>query len=131
VHEISIAQSIVDIAEAKARERNSRSIQLIKLRLGEFTTIVPEALEFAFEIARQGTLAEYALLEIEVVPLAVRCVVCEAVTQPAAGVRLICERCGFPLEIVSGEELQIEYIEIETEEEESLKWNESRFKPVS
>jgi hydrogenase nickel incorporation protein HypA/HybF len=100
------------------------------LRLGEFTTIVREALEFAFEIARQGTLAEYALLEIEVVPMVVRCVVCDALTQPVQAVRLICAQCGFPLEIVSGEELQIEYIEIETEEE-GLKWNESPFRQAS
>lgn len=119
MHEISIAESIVHIADAKAREQNARSIQLIKLRLGTFTTIVAEALQFAFEIARQGTLAQFARLEIESVPMIVRCVVCEELTQPVRGVCLICERCGFPLEIVSGEELRIEYIEVESQEEGS------------
>jgi hydrogenase nickel incorporation protein HypA/HybF len=113
VHEISIAESIVQIAEAKAREQNARSIQVIKLRLGTFTTIVPDALQFAFEIARQGTLSREARLDIEIVRMVVRCVVCEASTQPVCGICLICEQCGFPLEIVSGEELQIEYIEVD------------------
>src|ERR1700679_2514928 len=98
MHEISIAESIVQIAEAKAREQNARSIQVIKLHLGTFTTIVPDALQFAFEMARQGTLSRTARLEIEIVPMVVRCVVCEASTQPARGVCLICEQCGFPLE---------------------------------
>ena len=130
MHEISIAESIVHVAEASARERNSRSIQVIKLRLGEFTTIVAESLEFAFEIARQGTLAECARLDIEVVPMVVRCAVCDTRTRPIHGVRLICAECGFPMEIVSGEELQIEYIEIETEEER-VQWNESLSRQMS
>ncbi len=133
MHEISIAESIVQIAEAKAREQNARSIQVIKLRLGTFTTIVPEALQFAFEICRDGTLSRNARLEIETVQMVVRCVVCEASTRPVRGVCLICERCGFPLEIVCGEELQIEYIEVDSEKEGAL-WsqcrNESQFKPM-
>ena len=119
MHEISIAESIVRIAEAKAREQNALSIQVIKLRLGTFTTIVPDALQFAFEIARQRTLSRDALLDIEIVPMVVRCVVCKASTQPVGGICLICEQCGFPLEIVSGEELQIEYIEVDSYREGS------------
>jgi len=134
VHEISIAESIIRIAEAKAHEQNARSIQVIKLRLGTFTTIVAESLQFAFEIARRGTLSQDARLEIEIVPMVVRCVVCKASTQPSHGVCLICEQCGFPLEIVSGEELQIEYIEVDSEKEESP-WSQYRsefqFRPTS
>jgi hydrogenase nickel incorporation protein HypA/HybF len=117
MHEISIAKSIIEIAEAKAREENSRCIQTIKVRLGEFTTIVREALEFAFEVARRETLAENARLEIESVPMVVRCVECGWVTDPVRAVCLICPQCGLPLEIVSGEELPVEYIEIEPEAE--------------
>jgi len=117
MHELSIAQSIVEIAEAKAREQNYGCIQTIKIRLGEFTTIVPEALEFAFEAARRETLAENARLEIERVPMVVRCVTCGSVTDPVREVCLICPYCGLPLEIVSGEELQVEYIEVESEAE--------------
>lgn len=122
MHEISIAESIIEIAEQQARAQNARSIQIIKLRLGEFTTIVREALELAFEIARQGTLADHACLEIETVSTVVRCAVCDKATQPVAGICLICAVCGFPMEIISGEELQIEYIEVETEEE-WMRWN--------
>jgi hydrogenase nickel incorporation protein HypA/HybF len=114
MHELSIAQSIIEIAEAKAREEDSPSIQIIKIRLGEFTTIVREALEFAFEAARQETLAENARLEIEIVPMVVRCATCGVVNDPMREVSLICPQCGLPLEVVSGEELQVEYIEVES-----------------
>ena len=113
MHEISIIESILEVAEEKAREANSPSITVIRLRLGEFTAIAREALEFAFEIARLGTLAEHARLEIEVVPMVLHCVVCNVEPQPARVMSLICPQCGFPLKIVSGRELQIEFIEIE------------------
>jgi hydrogenase nickel incorporation protein HypA/HybF len=130
MHELSIVASILDIAEARAREQNSGSIQVIGIRLGEFTNIAREALEFAFEIARQGTLAEHAILEIEVVPMVIECVVCNAVTRPEGTLRLICAQCGFPLRVVSGEELEVEYIELETETER-LAWTEYQYKQMS
>ncbi len=110
-----MVESILEIAEAKAREQKAVSIQLIKLRIGEFTSIVADALEFAFDVARLGTLAEHARLEIEVVPMLVRCVVCECEFR-LAQLCLICTQCGFPLAILSGEELQIDYIEVEVAE---------------
>ena len=113
MHEISIIESILEVAEEKAREVNSPSIKVIKLRLGQFTAIAREALEFAFEVARMGTLAENARLEVEIVPMVFHCVVCDAETQPAGAMSFICQRCGFPLKIVSGKDLQIEYIEID------------------
>lgn len=129
MHEISIAESILEIAEAEARRANASAVLLIRIRLGEFTTIVREALEFAFEIARQQTIAAQAQLEIEVVPTVVECVVCHTAPHPITEVCFVCRECGFPLKIVSGEELQIEYIEVETEKEQSS-WNESQFKPA-
>ena len=113
MHEISIIESILEVAEENAREVNSSSIKAIKLRLGQFTAIAQNALEFAFEVARQGTMAEHARLEIELVPMVLHCVVCEVETQPTGGICFICQRCGFPMKIVSGKELQIEYIEID------------------
>jgi hydrogenase nickel incorporation protein HypA/HybF len=113
MHELSIATSIIEIAEAQARAHCSKSIRTIRLRLGEFTSVVREALEFSFEVARQGTLAEHATLEIETVPLVARCAKCGAVKQPAHEICLVCPGCGSPLEIVSGEELQVVYIELD------------------
>jgi hydrogenase nickel incorporation protein HypA/HybF len=115
MHEVSIAQSIIEIAEASARRVNSRCVQVIKIRLGEFTTVVREALEFAFEAARQETVAKDARLEIETVPMVLRCASCGPVTDPARELCLVCPQCGLPLEVISGEELQVDYIEVASE----------------
>lgn len=130
MHEISIAESILEIAQAEAFRRNALSVQRIKLQLGEFTTIVDEALKFAFEVVRQETIASEAVLEIETVSTIVECVICCAITIPEKTLSLVCSQCGFPLRIISGEELRIEYIEIETEDERS-QWNESLCKQMS
>jgi len=113
MHELSIIENVLEVAETKAREANSHSIEAIKLRLGQFTAIARVALEFAFEVARRGTLAENARLDIEVVPMILYCVVCDDRAQSLQPKSLICMQCGFPLKIVSGQELEIEYIEIE------------------
>jgi hydrogenase nickel incorporation protein HypA/HybF len=115
MHEISIAMSIIDIAEANARKQGASSIKLVKLRLGEFTTIVQEALEFAFEIARQDTMAAHATLAVEIVPMSVRCISCGVINNPIKDVILSCPQCGLPLEIIDGEDIQLEYIEVEME----------------
>jgi hydrogenase nickel incorporation protein HypA/HybF len=120
MHELSIIESILEAAEAKARDAKSPSIEVIKLRLGQFTAIAQVALEFAFEVARLGTLAEHARLDIEVVPMVLHCAVCDHITRPNHPMSFSCAQCGFPLNIVSGKELEIEYIEIEDPEMVSM-----------
>jgi hydrogenase nickel incorporation protein HypA/HybF len=113
LHEVTILESILEVAEDKARGENAPSITVIKIRRSEFAAIARQALEFAFEVARLGIPAEHARLEIEVVPLVLHCVVWEAGTQPPTPMSLICRRCGFPLRILYGKNLQIEYIEMD------------------
>src|SRR5690349_3956420 len=110
MHELSIAESILDIVTAEAVKHQAPDVIAIKLRLGEFTGVVREALEFAFEIARQGTVAERALLEIEWVPLETRCSGCGLTARQGEDFCLVCECCGRPVEILSGREMQVEYV---------------------
>jgi len=113
MHEIGIAKGIIDIAESKAREQNSASIQLIKVRLGDYAGVSREALEFGFDVARRGSLAENARLEIENVPMLLSCVLCGPVSNPIRNVLLMCPQCGLPIEPRSDDELQVEYVELE------------------
>jgi hydrogenase nickel incorporation protein HypA/HybF len=112
LHELSIAESILDIATAEAVKHDASAVTAIKLRLGEFTGVVREALEFAFEIARQGTVAQRAVLEIEHVPLETRCPGCGLTARPGEDFCLACERCGKQVEILSGREMQVEYVDL-------------------
>ena len=114
MHELALAQSILEICEEEARKQQAGAIQKIKLRLGDFSGVVREALEFSFDALKAETLAAGAGLEIERVPLEVRCPRCGQVSSPpASDLCFVCTDCGSPVEITSGRELQVEYIEVE------------------
>jgi hydrogenase nickel incorporation protein HypA/HybF len=112
MHELSVAESILNIAVTQAQNHDAPAIERIKLRLGEFTGVVREALEFAFEVARQGTPAELAVLEIEIIPLRTKCPNCGCTDKPAGDFCLLCERCGQPVEILSGREMEVEFVDL-------------------
>ena len=112
MHELSVAESILNIAVTEAQKHDAPAIERIKLRLGEFTGVVRDALEFAFEVDRQGTLAEFAVLEIEIVPLRTKCPNCGCLDRPAGDFCLLCERCGQPVEILTGREMEVEYVDL-------------------
>jgi hydrogenase nickel incorporation protein HypA/HybF len=110
MHELSIAESVLRIVDGHAR---GRQVTKVTLRVGHLRQVVPSALDFAFELVAQGTVAEGAALEIEEVPLRGVCRACEADTEQA-GFPLRCGRCGgFDIEVVSGEELLVDSLEVE------------------
>lgn len=122
MHEAGIVASILDIAEREARQRNAAAIALIKVRVGDFSGVVPDALQFAFEAMREGTIAREATLVIERVPVRAWCRVCQRELEPPADLVFWCPACNNPLEILAGQELDVEYIDLE---EGPPQWNES------
>jgi hydrogenase nickel incorporation protein HypA/HybF len=117
MHELSLAQGIIDIAVAEATKHHAAAVKTIKLRLGEFTAVAREALEFSFEVAKRGTPAESAVLEIEAVELKTLCPRCGIVGCPTEDFCLTCSRCSDPVEILAGREMQVEYVDLVEAEE--------------
>jgi hydrogenase nickel incorporation protein HypA/HybF len=110
MHELSIADALVGIA---CRHAAGRPVVRVDVKVGHLRQVVPTALTFAFELVAQGTAVEGAELAIEEVPAVGRCRACEAQTV-LAGFPLQCARCeGLDLELLSGEELQVESLELE------------------
>jgi hydrogenase nickel incorporation protein HypA/HybF len=110
VHELSIAQAIVDIASRHAR---GRRVYRVQLRVGHLRQVVPSALAFAFELLTEGTPLEGAELVIEDVPARGRCRACGAETALTT-FPLRCESCGgLDQEMVAGEELLVDALELE------------------
>ena len=116
MHETGIAASIIEIAEGSAR---GGPILKIHLQLGAFTGVVREALEFAFEALKDGTLAARAELEIEIIPLIAACPACDWTGAPEEDYCLICPRCAAPVAILSGREMQVDYIDLDDSQQES------------
>lgn len=114
MHELSIALSILDLAEEEA-ERLGARVTSIHLKLGPLSGVIGEALVSAYDLAREGTPFERASLVIEEVPVVVYCPTCRAEQTPISSFELICPACGGPTpEVVRGRELEVTALEIET-----------------
>lgn len=84
--------------------------------MGALRQVMPESLSFSFDLLVQGTLAEGATLEIEGVEAAGRCGRCGAESRIVA-FPIRCEWCGeLGLKVVRGEELVVEWVEVEVGE---------------
>ena len=124
MHEFSAACSIVETALQAARQHNAIKVTAVNIEVGEFTFLVPEQLEFNFEIAGKDTILEGAQLNISEVRGVLKCHDCgfEGVSEPdpslppqiAVFAPLKCPKCGSSsTEIVGGKEFFITNIEAE------------------
>ena len=110
MHELAIAGHIVDIA---ARHADGRRVTRVFLKVGHLRQVVPPALSFGFDLVAQGTSVEGAELVLEGVPAAGLCHKCAAESRLEA-FPLLCGACGSSeLEILQGEELYVESLEME------------------
>jgi len=114
MHELSIASAIVATAQKHAGES---PVSLVTVRAGRLRQVVPDSLEFYWDIVTRGTVCEGARLELEIVSAALACGACGhewTLEQP----HFRCPECAEgDVAVVSGNELEVESIEIEEEEE--------------
>jgi len=113
MHEMSIALSIVEAVELKARQEGAGWISGIELLIGKLAGIEPDSLKFCFSAAAKGTLAAKAVLDIEEPPGVGECGDC-AMRFPVSFYYAECPGCrSLRVKIVSGEEFMIQSITIE------------------
>jgi hydrogenase nickel incorporation protein HypA/HybF len=114
MHELSIAMSIVEMAQEEAEQRGGVHIEAVHLKLGALSGVVKEALLSSFEMACYDTPLQGARLQIEDVPVVVFCPSCQA-QHPVSSIQLFCcAECGTPTsEIVQGKEIEVVALEIQ------------------
>ncbi len=113
MHEVSIAVAVCEEVTERAASENAKRIVSVRLRAGEMTGIVSDALRFAWEVVTEGTIAAGSTLEIERIPVQIKCRGCSSVQAPVSANALICSHCGTPAaEIVRGRELEVTAMEI-------------------
>lgn len=112
MHELSIAQNIIDIVEEHIPSEQRRQIRSIRLKVGEQAGVVPDSLEFCFNSLIDGTILQGAVLEMERVPFMVQCNSCGNTSTNEGGI-LFCPFCNDnDVKMISGTELQITAMEI-------------------
>jgi hydrogenase nickel incorporation protein HypA/HybF len=114
MHEMSIALSILDVAQEEAERRGAR-VAAIHLKLGPHCGVVKEALLSAYDLARESTPLAGANLVIEDVALTAWCPSCGCARTIPSVQMLCCPECGSPTpEVISGRELEVVALEIES-----------------
>ena len=111
MHELALCDAV---ATTVSRHAGDRPVRRVRLRVGHFRQVVPDTLAWCWEVqTRDGPLAG-CVLDVVDVPSIVRCRDCGAETTLDAPL-LLCGRCdGADVELVSGEELEIEWIDVAT-----------------
>lgn len=113
MHEMALAEGILDIVLSYADKNEAKKVTEISVLVGEMTGVVPESLDFCFESLSKGTKAEGAKLVLKHIPLVAKCLECGNETK-VERYNFTCPKCkSLRMEIVSGRELRVESLEAE------------------
>ena len=113
MHELSIAMSIVEMAQEEAERRGSVRVQAVHLRLGLLSGVVKQALLSSYEMACEAKPLEGSQLVIEEIPVEVFCPKCELPRLVSSIQWFCCPECGAPTPtVLRGKELEVVALEI-------------------
>jgi hydrogenase nickel incorporation protein HypA/HybF len=117
MHELGIAQNILDIVRQSVPEEQAPDVKWIRIRVGQLSGVIPDSLDFCFSTLVGETNMRQASLAIEQVPTAARCKACGHQFQ-VEDMAFECPACkSTDLELISGRELQVVEIELIDEKE--------------
>ena len=109
MHELSVARAVLNTA---VRHAEGRRVTAVNLRVGRLRQVVPQSLAFYWEVVSRDTLCEGATLAQEGVAARLRCPTC-ATEWEIELPWFRCPACGTGAEVASGDELEVESIDVE------------------
>jgi len=114
MHELSIAVSIVDMAQEEAARRGGLRVCAVYLRMGPLSGVMEDALLSAYELACEGTPLAGTRLVIERMPVIVYCPSCRERRELASIQDFTCATCHTPTpEVLQGRELEVRALEVQ------------------
>ena len=113
MHEMSIAQSLIDILREEMLTHNAKTLRSVRLNIGQMSAVVPDALSFCFQIITGGTELEGARLIMDIIPLMGYCNECEKEFE-IKDYAFLCPSCGSTkINTIGGQDLSIVEIEVD------------------
>jgi len=120
MHEYSIVDSLLQIVEEHAQKQGAKKVVKIELKIGVLSGVEPDLLLRAFELFREGTLAQTAQLIIHNQPVIIKCNRCGKESNLGDKPRYLCPNCNSSdIQVIDGEEMYLTSLELEIEEENS------------
>ena len=113
MHEYAVTKGLINIAVEEAQKVGAEKITVIRLVIGDLSTIIDESVQMYYDIISEGTMAQGAKLEFRRIPAQFRCVACgHKYDKPKKGFE--CPDCGSDgLPTGVGKEFYIESLEVE------------------
>ncbi|MCL2872894.1 MAG: hydrogenase maturation nickel metallochaperone HypA [Betaproteobacteria bacterium] len=112
MHEMSLAESMLEIVESTARKNHAQRVKSVQFELGALSHVDRDALAFAFDVVTRGGIAEGARFEVIEVPGTAWCMLCSK-TVALAKLGDACPECGrYQLTVTQGDAMRIASIEI-------------------
>ena len=112
MHEMALAQSVLEIIEDCARREGFTRVSTVRLEIGRIAGVEPEAMRFCFDAVTRGSIAEAARLDIVEVTGSGWCLKCSApieVDEPFGS----CPRCGsHQVQVTGGTEMRVSELEV-------------------
>ncbi|MCX8144851.1 MAG: hydrogenase maturation nickel metallochaperone HypA [Azovibrio sp.] len=113
MHEMALAEGVLQLVEDTARREGARRVQTVVLEIGALASVEVEALRFCFAAVTRDSLAAGAALEIQTVPGAGWCLPCGK-RVPMRELHGACPNCGsYQVQPTAGTEMRVKEIAIE------------------
>jgi hydrogenase nickel incorporation protein HypA/HybF len=113
MHEMSIAQSLLEIIREEMLRHNAHTLKSVRLHIGQLSAVVPASLSFCFEVMTSGTDLEGTQLIMEVIPLEGKCRECTQAFE-IHDYAFVCPECGsLDIDTIAGQDLSIVEMEVE------------------
>jgi hydrogenase nickel incorporation protein HypA/HybF len=113
MHEMSLAEGIVQLVEDAARADGCTKVTSVWLEIGQLAAVETESLRFCFDAVTHGSIAEGARLEIIVTPGQGWCMKCEG-NVPVTVLYDPCPVCGsHQIQVTGGSEMRVKEFEVE------------------
>lgn len=113
MHELAITEGIIRAAVPEAEKHGAKRILEIRLKIGELSGVLPECIQYYFDIASRGTIAEHARLVVEKIPASIACPDCGYEGQVDRR-KIRCPGCGgVNFRLTGGKEYFVDSLEAE------------------
>ena len=113
MHELSVTESVLEIACRHAEKEGAHKVTDIYLEIGRLSSIVDDSIQFYWEMISKNTLCENATLHFKRVPARLICQECQLEYTLQDDLEP-CPNCGSArVRVISGDEFNLDSIEIQ------------------
>jgi len=113
MHELSVTESVLEIACKHANKAQATKVTDIFLVIGRLSSIIDDSVQFYWDLISENTICEGAQLHFERIPATLVCLECDQQYQLEKEL-IPCPNCGSArIRVLSGDEFNIESIEIQ------------------